>query len=156
MFSFFSFFFLDFLVATLLKFAPVKKLEAILLFLCYESFHCPHHTSWLTCWFKRNWSDPLPGILMKLGSCVCQRKKRKLKEKTKELHACLLSKIWGLCLSKNTLWNKTEEKKRVPSWELLNFQCNEWNRRKRRGRTKDWMRDLRWKEMENFSFQKHK
>jgi hypothetical protein len=39
-----------------------------------------------------------------------------------------------LCLfiQEHTL-KQNRGKKKVPSWELLNFQCNEWNRRKRRG-----------------------
>jgi len=56
---------------------------------------------------------------MKLGGlCLFQRTKRKLKEKTKELHACLLSNL-GACVYPRTHPETKTEKKKVPSWELF-------------------------------------
>ncbi len=51
---------------------------------------------------------------MKLGACVCQRPKRKLKEKTKELHACLLSNLGLVFIQEHTLKQNREKKRSHP------------------------------------------
>ncbi len=56
--------------------------------------------------------------------------KKKIEGKNKRT-PCMPVVKFGACVYPRAHPETKQRKKKVPSWELFNLQCNEWNRRKR-------------------------